>query len=140
MDLPGLPPVGPLICFEVIFPGVIADKNRRPEWFLNLTNDAWYGHTAGPYQHLVQAQFRAVEEGLPLVRVANTGISATIDAYGRIVKFLALGERGVIDTGLPDKISKGTYYSSYGNVPVISLVSLVIGIFVFCRFRHQLCY
>ena len=140
MDLPGLPPVGPLICFEVIFPGVIADKNRRPEWFLNVTNDAWYGHTAGPYQHLVQAQFRAVEEGLPLVRVANTGISATIDAYGRIVKFLALGERGVIDTGLPDKISKGTYYSSYGNVPVISLVSLVIGIFVFCRFRHQLCY
>ena len=135
LNLPGLPLVAPLICFEVIFPGSIVDKQHRPEWLLNLTNDAWYGRTAGPYQHLVQARFRAVEEGLPLIRAANTGISASIDAYGRIVTSLELGRRGVLDTGLPTGLSEGTFYSRQGDAPVLFVVLFIIGITFVRRIR-----
>ena len=128
LELQGLPPVGPLICFEVIFPGSVVDKNDRPEWFLNLTNDAWYGHSAGPHQHLVQARFRSVEEGLPLVRSANTGISAAVDGYGRVLAFLGLGERGVLDTGLPVALVEGTVYGKYGDAPVLFGMGLILGL------------
>ncbi|XKH34244.1 apolipoprotein N-acyltransferase [Azospirillum doebereinerae] len=115
LRLKGLPPVSPLICYEGIFPGAVVDEADRPQWLLNLTNDAWYGRTAGPHQHFAINQVRAVEEGLPLVRVANTGISGLVDAYGRVTHFLSLGERGFIDTSLPKATDGITPYARFGD-------------------------
>ncbi|WP_127091407.1 apolipoprotein N-acyltransferase [Aquabacter cavernae] len=99
--IPGLPTAAPLICYEAIFPGAVIPEGERPGFLLNVTNDAWFGATPGPYQHFLQARLRAIEEGLPLVRAANTGISAVIDPVGRIVASLSLGEKGNLDVGLP---------------------------------------
>lgn len=100
---PGLPLAAPLVCYEAIFSGeaIARDDRERPQWLLNVTNDGWFGATSGPYQHLAQARLRAIEEGLPLVRAANTGISAIIDPYGRILERLPLGVEAVIDGRLP---------------------------------------
>ena len=95
LTVPGAPPASPLICYEIIFPDEVTDRAARPGWLLNLTNDAWFGSSAGPYQHFHQAQVRAIEQGLPVARAANTGISAVIDPYGRILAEIGLGERGV---------------------------------------------
>ncbi|WP_424135275.1 apolipoprotein N-acyltransferase [Roseomonas chloroacetimidivorans] len=100
MSLPGLPSASPLICYEVIFPGAVVG-DERPGWLLNITNDAWFGISAGPYQHLAAARLRAVEEGLPLARAAQTGISATFDSRGREIARLALGETGFALSPLP---------------------------------------
>ena len=116
LTAPGLPLIAPLICYEAIFSGETAplDKEgRRPQLLLNLTNDGWFGKTPGPWQHFAQARLRAIEEGLPLVRVANTGISAIVDPYGRILESLPLGEEGVIDGKLP-KPGPATVFSKYG--------------------------
>lgn len=115
LRLPGLPPVSPLICYEGIFPGAVTDPNDRPQWLLNLTNDAWYGTTAGPHQHFAIARVRSVEEGLPLVRVANTGISGVVDAYGRVVARLDLGDQGVVDSPLPVALLQPTLYGRLGD-------------------------
>jgi apolipoprotein N-acyltransferase len=96
----GLPSPGPLICYEVIFPGRVVGE-ERPAWLLNVTNDAWFGVSAGPHQHLAAARLRAVEEGLPMVRAAQTGISAVLDATGRERARLGLGESGAFATALP---------------------------------------
>ncbi|RME96100.1 MAG: apolipoprotein N-acyltransferase [Alphaproteobacteria bacterium] len=109
----GTPPFSPLICYEIIFPEAVAARARQPRWMLNVTNDAWFGATIGPYQHFHQARVRAVEQGLPLVRAANTGISAVVDAYGRIVASLPLGRGGVIDAELP-KMTFRTPYARWG--------------------------
>ena len=93
MEIPNAPRVLPLICYEAIFPGDVAARDDRPGWIVNLTNDGWFGISTGPYQHLQQARLRAIEEGLPVVRAANTGISAVIDPLGRIVARLGLGAR-----------------------------------------------
>jgi len=128
LDLPGLPPVSPLICYEVIFPGAVADPQNRPQWILNLTNDAWFGLTSGPYQHFAAARLRAVEEGLPLVRVANTGISGIIDGYGRAVRQLGLGRAGVIEGPLPAALVDRTAFSKHGNrIPALILI-MALGI------------
>jgi apolipoprotein N-acyltransferase len=126
LRLPDLPPVSPLICYEAIFPAAVADPRARPDWLLNITNDGWYGYSAGPFQHLAAARLRAVEEGLPLVRVANTGISALIDPYGRIIRSLGLGERGVLDGELPQKLGEPTIYARLGNFPVLACAGLLL--------------
>ena len=101
LTIAGLPPVGALICYEAIFPDQIIAGSERPGVLINITNDGWFGRTIGPYQHFHQARVRAVESGLPLVRAANNGISATIDPLGRVMHALALDQRGVIDSNLP---------------------------------------
>ncbi len=128
LDLPGLPAASPLICYEIIFPGEVAAAAARPSWLLNLTNDAWFGITAGPHQHFASARFRAVEEGLPVVRVANNGISGVIDAYGRVTAQLALGRRGVLDAALPSALA-ATPYARYGDMvlAVLAVIALFLG-------------
>jgi apolipoprotein N-acyltransferase len=110
----GAPPFSPLICYEIIFPWYAVDKEKRPEWIFNATNDGWYGDTPGPHQHLDAARMRAVEQGLPVVRAANTGISAVIDPYGRVVKKLNLNVRGIIDQTLPAPLTP-TIYAKFGE-------------------------
>lgn len=114
IQLPGIPPFTPLICFEAIFPGNVTGQ-QRPDWLLNQTNDAWYGHSTGPYQHLHNVRVRAIEEGLPLIRSANNGISAVIDPYGRILSQLELDKVGFIDADLPRPLTP-TFYSKHGEI------------------------
>jgi apolipoprotein N-acyltransferase len=132
LDVPGAPSVRPLICYEIIFPDEIAGDGPRPGWLLNVTNDAWFGTSAGPYQHFHQAQIRAVEQGLPVVRAANTGISAVIDPWGRVLAEIGLGERGLIDAGMP-KVGPRTTYVSLGIISEVLV--LLIGMFgwMVCR-------
>ena len=116
----GLAPVQPLICYEALFPGLASAATRagdpRPAWLLNVSNDAWFGPTSGPLQHLNIAGYRAIEEGLPMVRSTPTGVSAVIDAYGRIApgEMLAGGAEGVIDARLPPAAGT-TPYARYGE-------------------------
>jgi apolipoprotein N-acyltransferase len=121
----GTPPFGALVCYEVIFSGHVVSKTTRPTWLVNVTNDGWYGHSAGPYQHLGMAKMRAVEEGLPLARVANTGISAVFDGYGQTIGQLPLGTEGVLDTTLPMPLQK-TIYSCFGYWLPVSLLTLLL--------------
>ena len=131
LNIPGLPPVAPLICYEAIFSTEfdVAAHSPRPEWLLNVTNDAWFGVTPGPYQHFAQARLRAIELGLPLVRAANSGISAVTDGLGRVVAELPLGVDGVIDTGLPVAEAE-TPFSRYGaRIPgVLWLATLALAL------------
>ena len=130
MIIPGVPPASPLICYEVIFSGQVTPKlsmgNVNPEWLLNVTNDAWFGASSGPYQHLAAAQLRAVEEGLPLVRVANTGISAIIDGYGRTIRESKLNDRTHIDSHLPTKTLSKTVFSEFRDVGVFLLIIILV--------------
>jgi len=143
---PGAPNFLPLVCYEIIFPGnavprsgepgwfyrhlgrylgwpTVTGTAQRPAWLLNLTNDGWFGASAGPYQHFQQARVRAIEEGLPLVRAANSGISAVIDPLGRIIKSLPLGSMGVLDAPLPQPITP-TPYARLGDGPVAIIVGI----------------
>ncbi|MEJ8561217.1 apolipoprotein N-acyltransferase [Yoonia sp. GPGPB17] len=124
INLPGIGAAVPLICYEGIFAEEIAYGNTRPRLLLLITNDAWFGQAAGPHQHLAQARLRAIEQGLPMVRVANTGISAMIDAKGRIITSLPLGVDGAIDVPLPAALP-ATPYSRWGDVPVVAVLLLL---------------
>jgi apolipoprotein N-acyltransferase len=120
----GAPPFLPLICYEAIFPSMAASDGERPAWLLNLTNDAWFGSTSGPYQHLHQTRIRAIEQGLPIIRAANTGISAIIDAHGRIRATLPLNQMGVLDHGLPVAIEP-TIFTQWGEKCFMLLAFLI---------------
>ena len=125
MEVPNAPRALPLICYEAIFPGDVASRDDRPGWIVNLTNDGWFGISTGPYQHLQQARLRAIEEGLPVVRAANTGISAVIDPLGRIVARLGLGVEGVLDSSLPTAIAP-TIYARNGDIPAAIIVAVAL--------------
>jgi apolipoprotein N-acyltransferase len=129
ISVPGAPLALPLICYEIVFPGEVMPKGQRPGWIVNVTNDGWFGISSGPYQHLQQARVRAIEEGLPLVRAANSGISAVVDPLGRIINSLPLGSEGVIDSPLPQSVSI-PIYARVGDAPaalmvVVSLLALI---------------
>lgn len=125
MEIPGAPRVLPLICYEVAFPGSLAPRDDRPGWIVNLTNDGWFGISTGPYQHLQQARLRAIEEGLPLVRAANTGISAVIDPSGRIIARLGLGIEGVLDASLPTA-RPPTVYAQLRDIPIVVVMAIAL--------------
>src|SRR5262249_32879537 len=109
LEAPRAPPFVPLVCYEIIFPGEAVPHGERADWMLNLTNDGWFGNSTGPYQHLQQSRVRAIEQGLPLVRAANTGVSAVIDPLGRFVESLPLGTQGVPDAQLPKRATAPIY-------------------------------
>lgn len=139
LSIKGLPPFAAIICYEVIFSGNIVNSDARPAWILNITNDAWFGPSTGPRQHLVQAQFRAIEEGLPIVRVANTGISAVIGPYGRIMESIDLNQSGVLDLPLPKPLS-ATLFSRFGQITGLNMgiFAILISIGLACiQDRHK---
>ena len=132
--VPGLPAVAPLICYEAIFPGeVVPSEGPRPGLLLNVTNDGWFGTTTGPYQHFAQARLRAIEEGLPLIRAANTGISAIVDPYGRVLAELPLGTEGVLDGGLPQPIAPPVF----ARFPVVGAFSIWIAVLAMAVSRRK---
>lgn len=128
INAPKFPAFGGLVCYEVIFPGKVIDENNPPNVLINVTNDAWYGNTSGPYQHFQMARVRAIEEGVPLVRSANNGISAVIDGYGRVINRTKLSETVVMDSYLPTKINNKTTYSMFRNgcFKLLMVVLLII--------------
>ena len=130
--LPGAPRMLPLICYEIIFPGAVVPSGERPGWLLNVTNDAWFGISSGPYQHFQQSRVRAIEEGLPLVRAANNGISAVVDPYGRIIRQLPLGTEGVLDAPLPEAGAR-TVYARLGD----GISGLMIAMFLLIVMRYR---
>ena len=146
--VPGAPSFLPLVCYEIIFPGgavprsdragwlydhfgryvdwpFVAGSGERPGWLLNLTNDGWFGASAGPHQHFQQARVRAIEEGLPLVRAANTGISAVVDPLGRVIASLPLGTEGVLDARLPQPFPPTTY-ARVGDGPLVAMIGIAL--------------
>jgi apolipoprotein N-acyltransferase len=131
--VPGLPPVGPLICYEAIFPAAVVDRAARPAWLVNVTNDAWFGNSTGPRQHLAAARARAVEEGLPLMRAANTGISAGFDAFGHELGRLGMNVAGTLTLQLPGFLP-ATPFARYGLLIPASLAALCLA----CGFARSL--
>lgn len=129
LDMGNLGTAAPLICYEAIFPQKLAALGVKPDWILQITNDAWFGEISGPYQHLAQARARAVEQGLPLVRSANTGVSAVVDSYGRIVDSIPLGEAGYIDVDVPGKAGLAFYSGIVDRVLVLALLLVFGGCF-----------
>ena len=135
---PGFPPAAPLICYEAIFPGAVVPDNGRSlgaSVILNVTNDGWFGNTIGPHQHFAQARLRAIEEGLPLVRAANTGISAIVDPYGRVQESLPLGRAGVLDGRLPIPAPATLYARHPLAPPALIWLGMLLVIAVFARSR-----
>lgn len=105
----------PLICYEIIFSGNIVRKTGKPKWMVLLTYDGWYGESSGPYQHLVAAQMRAIEEGISIVRSANSGISAVISPYGQVLAKIGLNQKGILDADVPLALAHDTLFGKYGN-------------------------
>ena len=127
LKVTGLPAFAPLICYEAIFANEVGSLGIQPRWLLNITNDAWFGQSSAPYQHLAAVRFRSIEMGLPLARVANTGISAMIDPYGRILAQLALDSEGVLDVDLPKALKSQTLYGRFGDAIVALMMIVYVG-------------
>jgi apolipoprotein N-acyltransferase len=138
LHVPGLPPVGALICYEAIFPGEIVDEADRPAWLVNITNDAWFGNSTGPRQHLAAVRMRAVEEGLPIMRAANTGISAAFDARGHQLARLGMDRSGVVVVPLTGELPP-TLFSRLGlaGTAVLAFVIFLMGLGTALRFRNS---
>lgn len=132
MSIPGLPPALGLVCYEALFPGNIVQQSVRPGVLLNVTNDGWFGESTGPYQHFHQSRIRAVEEGTPLVRAANNGISAVVDPYGRALQTLGLNVRGSIDSALPEAIST-PLAARLGDWTILLIIALYAGLAAWLR-------
>lgn len=137
IHISGLPPFSPFICYEAIFPDEVVNRADPPLFMLNITNDGWYGNTAGPYQHFSIARMRAIEQGIPLVRVANTGISGVIDAYGRVRARLGLGKQGFIDSDLPRPSAAPTLFARYGENLLWVLFGLLTSGLILVRKRQR---
>lgn len=136
LNLGPLGRVLPLICYEAIFPGHARGPGPRPDWILQITNDAWFGNFSGPYQHLAQARLRAVETGLPLVRVANTGVSAVIDGKGRIRGQIPLNTEGALNLALPPA-HPPTLYAAIGDLPLAGVLILALLLLIGMHVRHR---
>ena len=136
IDLGPLGTALPLICYEGIFPHMMRGLTERPGFLLLITNDAWFGNFAGPQQHLAQARMRAIEQGLPMVRSANTGISAMIDARGRMLSQIPLNQAGYVDAALPEALPP-TVYARTGDWPVLGFLVVVLGALTLRRFRKS---
>jgi apolipoprotein N-acyltransferase len=136
MNVPRAPNMLPFICYEIIFPNEAMPSGERPGWLVNLTNDGWFGLSTGPYQHLQQSRVRTIELGIPLVRAANTGVSAVIDPLGRIVKSLPLGTEGVMDAALPRPIDP-PLYARIGDGGAALLVGLSLLVVIRRRARRN---
>ena len=124
----------PLVCYEIVFPGEAVPPAERPGWLVNLTNDGWFGHSSGPYQHLQQARVRAIEEGLPLARAANTGVSAVVDPVGRTIRSLPLGTEGVLDSPLPRAL-ESTIYARLRDGPILLVMLAGLALVFWRRLR-----
>jgi apolipoprotein N-acyltransferase len=122
LHLANLPPAGAIICYEAIFPHAVADETDRPQWLVNVTNDAWFGTSTGPYQHFAMVRVRAIEEGVPLVRAANSGISGVIDPQGRVIASIGLGLSGFVDAPLPQALAP-TPYGRWGDGMLLALLA-----------------
>jgi len=136
LQLSDSPTFSPLVCYEAIFPGEATRSGERPDFLLVVTNDAWFGISSGPYQHFAMTRFRAVEQGLPLLRAANTGISAVVDAHGRVLGQIDLGGEGVLDRALPSPLP-ATFFANYGDAVPLGL-ALGLAAFSFWRRRANL--
>ncbi len=135
LDVPGLPAFSPVICYEVIFPGAIVGPGARPKWIVNITNDAWFGVSSGPYQHLASARLRTIEEGLPMMRAANTGVSAVIDAYGRVLDSLDMEQEGIIDHEIPPARA-ATPYALWHDWTLLALLAF-LSVLTLVRVRRR---
>ncbi len=124
--IPKIPPFSVAICYEIIFPGAVTDHKNRPEWLINLTNDGWYGDSSGPQQHFAATRMRAVEEGITIVRAANSGISGLISKTGVVIDMLSYNQKGILDFYLPQELHTQTLYTKYYNLTIILLCMLFI--------------
>ena len=137
LHLPRLPPVSPLICYEAIFPGAVIDPADRPQWLLVISNDAWYGFTSGPFQHFAIARVRAIEDGLPIVRAANNGISGVVDPLGHVVRRLDLDAVGTLDVPLPRALPP-TLYEQAGDAFFFGALPVLLGLaWIFASLRRK---
>ena len=125
-----------VICYEIIFPEEINPKKDKLDFLINITNDAWFGKSSGPYQHFTATRFRAVEQGLPAFRSANTGISGIIDPYGRVINKINLDVSGAIFSPLPKKI-KETYYSKVGDLLFFGIIIITLLIMFFIKKKKK---
>lgn len=133
-SLPHFVPFSPLICYEAIFPQEVVNTRVHPQLLINVTNDAWYGYSTGPFQHFESARLRAIEQGMPLIRAANTGISAVIDSYGRIIQQSTLETTAVIDSELPIALTTPTIYYHIG---CLGVATPLLCLFLFSLFKNR---